>query len=316
MIFPWGHNRRFNAYSEYFRRTFGQRVQKLSVDAGFSCPNRDGTVSTGGCTYCNSEAFNPSYCQPHKSVTQQLNEGIEFHSKRYRRTDQYLAYFQPYSNTHAPLEHLQKLYEEALQTEGVVGLVIGTRPDCVDERKLDYLAELSKEYYVIVEYGIESCYDKTLKRINRGHSFQDTIWALEESSKRGLKTGGHMIFGLPGETPEMMMAEAEILSQLPLNTVKFHQLQIVKDTIMATEFQEKQDDFKLFELDEYLQHMSEFLTLLRPDIVIERIAGEVPPTFLLEPPRWKMRYDQVLQKLEKLMEEQDLWQGMNYKIEK
>lgn len=316
MNYPWGHNRRFNAYSEYFRRTFGQRVQKLSIDAGFSCPNRDGTVGVGGCTYCNSEAFNPSYCQPHKSVTQQLNEGIEFHSKRYRRTDQYLAYFQPYSNTHAPLEHLQKLYEEALQCPGVVGLVIGTRPDCVDAGKLDYLAKLAQEYYVIVEYGIESCYNKTLDRINRGHSFADTIWALEETAKRGIKTGGHMIFGLPGETPEMMMNEASMLSELPLDTVKFHQLQIVKDTIMASEYRQNPRDFKLFELDEYLILIGDFLAKLRPGIVIERIAGEVPPAFLLEAPRWKMRYDQVLQKLEKHMEVQDLWQGMNYKIEK
>ncbi|PLW97570.1 MAG: TIGR01212 family radical SAM protein [Marinilabiliales bacterium] len=313
MIYPWGHKRRFNAYSEYFRSTFGHRVQKLSIDAGFSCPNRDGTVGTGGCTYCNSEAFNPSYCQPHKSVTQQLNEGIEFHSKRYRRTDQYLAYFQPYSNTHAPLQHLQKLYEEALHTPGIVGLVIGTRPDCVDERKLDYLAKLSEENYVIVEYGIESCYDKTLKRINRGHTFADTVRALEETAQRGIKTGGHMIFGLPGETPGMMMSEASVLSELPLDTVKFHQLQIVKDTIMAEEYINRPEEFKLFELDEYLQHMADFLTLLRPDIVIERIAGEVPPAFLLEPPRWKIRYDQVLQKLEKLMMEQDLWQGKSYK---
>jgi radical SAM protein (TIGR01212 family) len=312
MIYPWGHNRRFNAYSEYFRTTFGQRVQKLSVDAGFSCPNRDGTVGTGGCTYCNSEAFNPSYCQPHKSVSLQLNEGMEFHSKRYRRTDKYLAYFQPYSNTHAPLQHLQKLYEEALQTPGVIGLVIGTRPDCVDERKLDYLARLSENYYVIVEYGIESCYDATLKRINRGHTFADTVMALEETAKRGIKTGGHMIFGLPGETPEMMMSEASVLSELPLNTVKFHQLQIVKDTIMADEYINHPEEFKLFELEEYLQHMADFLTLLRTDIVIERIAGEVPPTFLLEPPRWKMRYDQVLQKLEELMEVQNLWQGKLY----
>jgi radical SAM protein (TIGR01212 family) len=237
---------------------------------------------------------------------------MEFHSKRYRRTDKYLAYFQPYSNTHAPLQHLQKLYEEALQTPGVIGLVIGTRPDCVDERKLDYLARLSENYYVIVEYGIESCYDATLKRINRGHTFADTVMALEETAKRGIKTGGHMIFGLPGETPEMMMSEASVLSELPLNTVKFHQLQIVKDTIMADEYINHPEEFKLFELEEYLQHMADFLTLLRTDIVIERIAGEVPPTFLLEPPRWKMRYDQVLQKLEELMEVQNLWQGKLY----
>ena len=243
----------------------------------------------------------------------QLNEGIEFHNKRYRRADKYLAYFQAYSNTHAPLNHLQKLYEEALNTPDVVGLVIGTRPDCVDERKLDYLAKLSEENYVIVEYGIESCYDKTLKRINRGHTFADTVRALEETARRGIKTGGHMIFGLPGETPVMMMSEASVLSELPLDTVKFHQLQIVKDTKMAEEYFNQPEVFKGFELEEYLQHIADFLTLLRPDIVIERIAGEVPPVFLVGPPGWDIRYDQVLQKLEKLMMEQDLWQGKSYK---
>jgi hypothetical protein len=270
-------------------------------------------VGFGGCTYCNSDAFNPSYCQPYKSVTMQLNEGIEFHNKRYRRADKYLAYFQAYSNTHAPLNHLHKLYEEALNTPDIVGLVIGTRPDCVDERKLDYLAKLSEENYVIVEYGIESCYDKTLKRINRGHTFADTVRALEETARRGIKTGGHMIFGLPGETPVMMMSEASVLSELPLDTVKFHQLQIVKDTKLAEEYFNQPEVFKSFELEEYLQHIADFLTLLRPDIVIERIAGEVPPVFLVGPPAWNIRYDQVLQKLEKLMMEQDLWQGKSYK---
>ncbi len=313
MNFPWDHSRRFNTYSEYFRKYFGKRVQKLSVDAGFSCPNRDGTVGFGGCTYCDPDAFNPSYCKPEKSISQQLKEGKEFHNKRYRRADEYLAYFQPYSNTHAPLHHLKKLYSEALEDPGVIGLVIGTRPDCVDVEKLDYLAELAKEYYVIVEYGIESCYDKTLERINRGHSFEIAKRAIKESSQRGIKTGGHLIFGLPGETPEMMLEEAKILSELPLNNIKFHQLQVVKNSIMAQEYRQNPEDYRFFELKEYLLLMADFLSLLRPDIVIERIAGEVPPPFLVEPARWDIRYDQVLHKFELLMEEKNLWQGKYYK---
>ncbi|PID93682.1 MAG: TIGR01212 family radical SAM protein [Bacteroidetes bacterium] len=312
MSYPWGNTRRFNAYSDYFKSLFGQRVQKLSVDAGFSCPNRDGTVATGGCTFCDSAAFSPSYCQPHKGVRKQLEEGMAFHQKRYRRTRRYLAYFQAYSNTHAPLDQLKPLYREALDTPGVVGLVIGTRPDCVDPSKLDFLASLTRDYYVVVEYGIESCYDATLQRINRGHTFDRTVYALEETAARGIRTGGHLIFGLPGETREMMLHEARILSELPLDTVKFHQLQMIKGTAIAQEFLIHKEDFLQFELDDYLLFISSFLTQLRPGIVVERVAGEVPPAFLLEPPRWKMRYDQVLQRLEALMEEQACWQGKYY----
>ena len=176
--YPWGHNRRFNAYSNYFRNLFGARVQKVSVDAGFTCPNRDGTKGTGGCTYCNNDAFNPSYCLPEKSVTQQIEEGIKFHKWRYRGSDSYLAYFQAFSNTYAPVETLKKLYGEALKYPGVIGLIIGTRPDCIDNEKLEYLKELSARCYIAVEYGIESCYNKTLERINRGHTFEEAENAL------------------------------------------------------------------------------------------------------------------------------------------
>jgi len=313
MNYQWGHNRRFNSYSEYFRQVFGQRVQKLSIDAGFSCPNRDGTISTGGCTFCNANAFNPSYCQPFKSITQQISEGIEFHATRYRRASQYLAYFQPYTNTHTSLDKLKRLFEEALEYPEVIGLVIGTRPDCVDDAKLDYIATLAKKYYVIVEYGIESCYNHTLKRINRGHNFEQTKDALIRTSERGIKTGGHLIFGLPGESYNDMMNEAQIISNLPLTTIKFHQLQIVNDTLMAKEFKQKPDDFHLFELNEYLNLIMRFLEQLSPEIVVERIASEVPPHFLVEPPKWDLRYDQVLNVLEKKMAEADSWQGKFFK---
>ncbi|MBO7226394.1 MAG: TIGR01212 family radical SAM protein, partial [Bacteroidales bacterium] len=184
MVFPWGHERRYNAYSNYFKKHFGGRVQKLSIDAGFTCPNRDGSKSVGGCTFCNNDAFNPSYCQPSKSITQQLDEGIEFHEWRYKKSCEYLAYFQAYSNTYGPLDKMQRLYSEALSHPKVIGLVIGTRPDCIDEQKLDYLQQLSKDYYITVEYGIESCYDKTLKTINRGHDFQTTVEAIKATAER------------------------------------------------------------------------------------------------------------------------------------
>ena len=192
--YPWGDNRRFNSYAGYFGKIFGGRVQKVAIDAGFTCPNRDGSLGTGGCTYCNNDSFNPSYCAPHKSVTEQIAEGTGFHARRYRRANKFLAYFQAYSNTYAPLKELIKLYSEALKYPDVAGLVIGTRPDCVDSDKLDYLAELSEKYYVAVEYGLESCYDTTLPRINRKHDFDCSRKAVEETAKRGITTGAHLIF--------------------------------------------------------------------------------------------------------------------------
>ena len=279
-VFPWGHERRFNSYANYFRNIYGARVQKVSLDAGFTCPNRDGTKGSGGCTYCNNDAFNPSYCQPAKSVSQQIKEGITFHRWRYSEAVSYLAYFQAYSNTYAPLKTLKILYEEALSYPGVIGLIIGTRPDCIDEEKLTYLGELSKRCYVAVEYGIESCYNKTLRRINRGHSFEDAVAAIELTASHGINTGAHLIFGLPGETREEMLGQADILSALPLKTIKFHQLQIIKGTMMEKEFQHNPGDFELFRWEEYLSFFISFLERLNPSIVVERFSGEAPPPFL------------------------------------
>ncbi len=310
--FPWGHHRRFNSYNEYFKKTFGQRVQKLSIDAGFTCPNRDGTVGTGGCTFCNNDAFNPSYCQPAKSIKQQIYEGKQFHAWRYRRAVDYLAYFQAFSNTFAPLEQLKKIYDEALAVDGIIGLVIGTRPDCVDDEKLDYFEELSKKHYLIIEYGIESCYDETLVKINRGHTFSQSVEAIQKTAARGIKTGAHLIFGFPGETKDQIMAEAEIISKLPLDTLKIHQLQIVKSTKLAFDYSNHPENFSFFTLEEYIELVINFLELLNPAIVIERFAGEVPPRFLAGPGWGIIRYDQILQKIEKRMEERNTWQSQKF----
>jgi radical SAM protein (TIGR01212 family) len=312
-MYPWGHDRRFNAYSNYFRSIYGARVQKVSIDAGFTCPNRDGTKASGGCTYCNNDAFNPSYCMPEKSVSQQIEEGIEFHKWRYSEAVSYLAYFQAFSNTYAPLDTLRKLYEEALSYPGVIGLIIGTRPDCIDEEKLAYIKELSRKGYIAVEYGIESCYNKTLGRINRGHSFEDAVSAVVRTAALGINTGAHFIFGLPGETREEMLNQADIISALPLKTVKFHQLQIIKGTTMEREFQEHPADFELFEWEEYLDFFISFLERLNPAIVVERFTGEAPPRFLTGSGWGKKRTDQIVSLIEKRLEELDTWQGRLYK---
>lgn len=309
MQYPWAHQRRFNAYSEYFKREFGGRVQKVSVNAGFTCPNRDGTKGTGGCTYCNNDAFNPSYCSPSKSIRQQIEEGIEFHSRRYRRAEKFLVYFQAFSNTYAPLEKLMEIYDQALKVENVAGLVIGTRPDCVDNEKLEYFARLASKKYIIIEYGVETSNDNTLQIINRGHTFAETIDALSKTAAKGLKTGIHLIFGLPGETRQEMIEQAAIFSKLPVNTLKIHQLQIVSGTKMAVQYKNNPAMFTFFTLDEYIDLVVDFIEKLNPAIVIERFAGEVPPRFLAGPNWGPMRYDFILQKIENRLLERDTWQG-------
>jgi radical SAM protein (TIGR01212 family) len=309
LIYAWGDSRRFNSYAGYFKRTFGRRIQKLAIDAGFTCPNRDGTLAFNGCTYCNNKAFNPSYCDAGKTITMQINEGIEFHANRYRRAESFLAYFQAFSNTYSSVEILKRRYDEALAHPKVIGLVIGTRPDCVDDKILDYLAKISKTKYLIVEYGIESCYNATLQRINRGHDFEKSIEAIRATAQRNIKCGAHVIFGLPGETVQMMFDEAEILSQLPLDTVKFHQLQIIKGTVMEHEFISNPHDFHVFEVDEYIDFFVKFAERLNPKIVVERFVGEVPPRFLSQSAWSLLRNDRLIAKFEKRLEELNTYQG-------
>lgn len=278
-MYLWGDDRPYNSYSAYFRRRFGERVQKVAINAGFTCPNRDGKVGFGGCTFCNNEAFTPSYCQSTKSITQQIEEGIEFHRRRYRTASQYLAYFQSFSNTYAPIEVLRERYSEALSHPDIIGVVVGTRPDCVSEEILDYFAELAQEYYVTIEYGIESCYDESLRRINRGHDFACARRAVEMTAERGISVGAHFILGLPDESDEMILQQVVTINSLPLTTVKFHQLQIFRGTTLEREYDEHPERFRFWELDEYLDLMVEILRRLRPDIVVERFASEAPPRY-------------------------------------
>ena len=314
MVYSWGDERRFNSYSRYFARQVGGWVQKISIDAGFSCPNRDGKISTGGCTFCSNEAFNPSYCQPEKSIRQQIEEGVEFHRRRYRRASQYLAYFQPFSNTYKPLEELKSIYQQALEVHEIAGLVIGTRPDLIDEGILQYLNEIQKTHYVMLEYGVESVYDATLKRVNRGHDFATAQEAIRMTAEYGIPCGAHFIFGLPGESKAMMLDAVDVISRLPLTTVKFHQLQIFKGTKMAEAYQSHPESFHLFDLEEYIDFVIDFAERLNPNIVIERFAGEVPPRYLVSEPWMKLRYDEVLSRIERRMEERGTWQGKKVKI--
>ncbi len=306
--------RRFNSYSAHFKRLFGGRVQKVAINAGFSCPNRDGTVGEGGCTFCINEAFTPSYCTPSKSITEQIDEGVEFHTRRYRKATDYLAYFQSFSNTYAPLDHLRKLYGEALAHPKVKGIIIGTRPDCIDEQKLDYLAKLSESHYVAVEYGVESTFDQTLKAINRGHSFEATQWAIEESALRSLHTGAHFILGLPGESDQMLHSQIERINKLPLETIKFHQLQIFRGTTMAEEYDKDPSRFRFWEREEYIDLFIDLLEQLRPEIVVERFASEAPPRYHYGPNWGLLRNETLLSMFEKRLEERGTFQGRLYSI--
>ena len=285
------------------------RIQKISIDAGFNCPNRDGTLGTGGCTFCDNSAFTPSYCSPEKSIRQQIEEGIVFHQRRVKGDTQYLAYFQSYSNTYKPLEELQLIYRQALDHPKIKGIVIGTRPDCIDEPLLHYLNEVQATHSVMLEYGVESVYDETLKRVNRGHDFATAQRAIRMTAEHGIPCGAHLIFGLPGETRDMMLDAAGIISQLPLYSIKFHQLQIFKGTKMAEEYQQHPELFHLFDLEEYIEFIIDFTERLNPDFVIERFASTAPPRYLVVSPWTRLRYDEVLSRIVKRMKERNTWQG-------
>lgn len=272
-------------FGTWIRERFPFRVQKISIDAGFSCPNRDGKLSSYGCSYCNNRSFNPSYCSRTKTVTEQLEEGIVFFSRKYPDM-KYLAYFQAYTNTYDTLDNLKRLYEEALNVDGVVGIVIGTRPDCVSDELLDYLAELSKKVFVLVEYGIESANDDTLRRINRSHDFACSRKAVEETHKRGIYVGGHVILGLPGEDASESLRQAPIISSLPLDILKIHQLQVIRGTKLADEYEEH--PFHLFTVDEYIDLIISYISLLRKDLVLERFVSQ-SPSDLLVAPRWGLK---------------------------
>lgn len=301
---------RYNEFGPWLKNLLGMKVQKISINAGFTCPNRDGSVGVGGCTYCNNQTFNPEYCRTEKSVAQQLEEGKQFFARKYPEM-KYMAYFQAYTNTYSELDDLKRKYEDALGVDGVVGLVIGTRPDCVPDNLLDYLAELNRQVCVIVEYGIESVYDKTLERINRGHDYACVVDAINRTSERGLITGGHVILGLPGESRDDILKCADVLSELPLTTLKLHQLQLIKGTRMAEEYFATPEGFHLFGADEYVDLVIDYVERLRPDIVLERFVSQSPSS-LLAIPGWGLKNFEFVEKVRHRMEERNAYQGRLY----
>ena len=301
----------YNDLSAFLAGHFTCKVQKISLNAGFTCPNRDGTVGHGGCTYCNNQTFNPAYCKTEKTVTEQLEEGKRFFARKYPDM-KFLAYFQAYTNTYAELEELKRKYEEALAVPDVVGLVIGTRPDCMPEALLDYLEELNKRTFLIVEYGVESTDNDTLKRINRGHTFEVAAEAIRRSAARGIRVGAHIILGLPGEERDTLVAQAGIISSLPLTTLKLHQLQLIKGTRMAAEYAENPSGFHLYSADEYIDLVIDYVEHLRPDMVLERFISQSPKELLIAPD-WGLKNHEFTDKVKKRMRERNAWQGKRYK---
>ncbi len=312
--FPWGHSGRYNNFQASFRKTYGdEKVQKISLEGGFTCPNRDGRRGKGGCTYCNNEAFSPAISSVRESITRQMEEGIRFFSHKYQGM-KYLAYFQSYSNTYAPLPLLKQMYEEALTCPGVVGLVIATRPDCLGDEILDYLAGLSGSTYLMLELGLESHLDATLERINRGHTFAESVTAVEEASGRGIRTTAHMILGLPGETPEDWLDQARVISGLPVENLKLHQMQIHKGTVMSHHYRKNPSQFPLFTADEYASLVVEYLELLNPRITVERFTSQAPADLLVAP-AWGIKNYEFTAMVEKLLQHRDTWQGRLYPVQ-
>ena len=303
--------KRYYEFGDFLRDLFKFKVQKISINAGFTCPNRDGSKGWGGCTYCNNQTFSPEYCHTEKSVTEQLEEGVRFFSRKYPDM-RYLAYFQAYTNTYDRLDSLIRKYEEALAYPGVEGLIVGTRPDCMPISLLDYLEDLGKRTFVLVEYGIESTDDETLRRINRGHTFAVSAEAVRKTAERGILVGGHIILGLPGEEREMLIRQAGVLSQLPLTTLKLHQLQLIKGTRMASEYVKEPEAFHLYTADEYVDLVIDYIEHLRPDIVLERFVSQSPKELLIAPD-WGLKNYEFTDKVKKRMREKDAWQGKYYK---
>lgn len=302
----------YNDFGSYLYGQFGCKVQKITLDGGFTCPNRDGSKGRGGCTYCNNRTFNPAYCHKHLPVREQMEEGIAFFSHKYPDM-RYLAYFQAYTNTYDSLENLKSRYEEAIAVEGCLGIVIGTRPDCMPDELLDYLVELQQCTFVLVEYGIESTDDRTLVRINRGHDYACAVDAVNRTAARGIPVGAHIILGLPGESRADIMKQARMLSQLPLTTLKLHQLQLIKGTRMAEEYFENPADFSLFDLNDYIETVIDYIERLRPDIILERFASQSPKELLIAPD-WGIKNHELVDKVKKRMRERCTWQGRLYNV--
>jgi hypothetical protein len=296
---------RYNAFGPYLRKRFGTVVYKVNVDAGFTCPNRDGTLGVTGCIYCNNSSFRPSKCKPELSIREQIREGVRYLSVRYR-ANKFLVYFQPYTNTYAPAVELERLYREALTEPSVIGLAIGTRPDCVDEEKIAMIERLARDYFILIEYGLQSIYDKSLRYILRGHDYRAFLEALNLTKGRGIHLGAHLIVGFPTETREETLAMAEEVSALPIEFLKIHQLQIVKDTVLAEEY--LKNPFHTFGYEEYLDFLVDFIERLSPDIVLQRLFATAPDDILIAP-LWGKKRQEITRHIEERFADRDAFQG-------
>ncbi len=302
--------RRYNSFGPYMRKLLGTTIYKVNVDAGFTCPNRDGTLGLTGCIYCNNDSFRPSSCRPALPVKEQIRNGIAYLSKRYG-AEKFLAYFQPYSNTYAPVEELALLYKEALEEPSVIGLAIGTRPDCIDKNKLELLESLATKYFILVEYGLQSIYDKSLMFINRGHDYKTFLDAVSLTRNRGISIGAHIIVGFPTETKDEMLDMADEISGIHLDFLKIHQLQIVKDTPLAAAY--KENPFYTFTYEEYLDFIVSFIERLSPDIVIQRLFATAPDDILIAP-RWDRSRHEVIRDIEQRFVQKNTFQGKKFRV--
>lgn len=307
---PFG-PRRYAAYNDWVHGQYGGRVQKVSVAAGFTCPNRDGTLGTGGCTFCNNAGFTPAYLDKRESIADQIDRGLGFLRQRYPTTRRYIAYFQAYTNTYGEFARLRAVYEEALRHPEIDGLAIGTRPDCLPDEVLDYLADLARDKFIELELGVESTCDEALRKVNRGHDFQASAEAVERAAARGLFVTAHLMFGLPGESREQMLTGATRLSALPIKALKLHQLQLVRGTPLAREWQADSSCLSLFDEHEYLELLADFVERLSPRILLQRLGSEVPPQLKLAP-RWEIRLSELSPRLSALLEQRGAWQGYRY----
>lgn len=292
----------YRDYADFLAEKFDGKVQKLPVDGGFSCPNRDGTLGYGGCVYCNNRSFSPMQSAG-KTIRQQLGEGKRFFSRKYPSM-KYLAYFQSHTNTYSPVDRALELYREAIETDDVVGLVIATRPDCMPDRLLDELTAINRLTPVIIEYGAESSHDTTLHRINRCHLWQDTVDAVRRTAAAGLSVGLHLIMGLPGENEEMMLTTVDRVSELPVDTIKFHQLQVISGTRLAADIAAGRESVEAMTLERYIDLCCKIIERLRDDIAIERFVSQSPGDMLISP-RWGLKSGEFVKRLHRRLSQRN-----------
>jgi radical SAM protein (TIGR01212 family) len=302
---------RYNSFGSYVKKKFGTPVHKVNIDAGFTCPNRDGTLGVSGCIYCNNDSFRPGSCRPTLSVREQVRNGIGYLGKRYG-AERFIAYFQPYTNTYAPPEVLGRLYREALEEPSVVGLAIGTRPDCIDEEKLDIIEGISRTHFVIVEYGLQSIYEKSLRFMRRGHGLDMFLTAVRMTRERGIHAGAHIIVGFPTESREEMLEMAPFVSGSGVRFLKIHQLQVIKDTPLAEMYMGQ--PFRVFGYDDYLDFVVEFIERLSPQLVLQRLFATAPDEILIAP-KWGKSRSEILRDIERRLEEKGSFQGVLFSPE-